>query len=353
MVRLPQLQPAFRSRRLAAILLTVAAFSGGCRPSPPPVPGGPDPASGRTLTVAFWNLDWFPGQRPHAKPPAQAAHIAAVVPVAEHLAPDVLGLEEIADRDAATTVISRLKDFKVDVCSEFLRGPEQKRKRTAAAKAGDDEPGSDDTPAPTPPAPDAPWTFPDRQQIALCSRLPVLATGAEPWKPDAAGRRQRRGFVFAVYRSAPGEVLLVYGLHLKSNVLDEPGGAPTNVLLREEASRQLLAHERATATAWARTDRLRLVVVGGDLNTSFDDAQFAAERTLREWSGAGGFRWGWEGVPLPRRLTLPAKGRYPATCFDHVFYQPGDASVKILSAEVVNTGPAASDHHPVVARFAW
>ena len=125
------------------------------------------------------------------------------------------------------------------------------------------------------------------------------------------------------------------------------------MLLREEAGRQLLAHERVTAAAWARTDRLRLVVLGGDLNTSLDDAHFSAETTLREWLGAGGFRWGWEGVPLPRRLTLPAKGRYPATCFDHVFYQPGDGSTKVLSAEIVNTGPAASDHHPVVARFAW
>ena len=275
-----------------------------------------------------------------------------MVPVAEQIDPDVLGLEEIADRDAAATVISHLRGFKVDVCSEFLRGPEQKRKRSPAAKAEDDDPGSEEA-SPTPAVDRAPWTLPDRQQVALCSRLPVLAAGAEPWKPDAAGRRQRRGFVFAVYRTASGEALLVYGLHLKSNVLDEPGGAPTNVLLREEAGRQLLAHERATAAAWARTDRLRLVILGGDLNTSLDDAQFQAETTIRAWLGAGGFRWGWEGIPLPRRLTLPAKGRYPATCFDHIVYQPGDEAVKLTSLAVVNTGPAASDHHPVVARFTW
>ena len=124
-------------------------------------------------------------------------------------------------------------------------------------------------------------------------------------------------------------MLLVYGLHLKSNVLDEAGGQPTNVLLREEASRQVLAHEEATAAAWARTDRLRLVIVGGDLNTSLDDPKFAAETTLRDWLGAGGFRWGWEAVPLLRRLTLPGKGRYPATCFDHVFYRAADGTVKM------------------------
>lgn len=302
--------------------------------------------------MAFWNLDWFPGQRPHAKQEAQAAHIAAVVPVAAGLDADVLNLEEIAGREAAEAVIGSFKNFKVDVCSEFLRGPEQKRKRKTG-KENDDEPVPDDTPPPTPADYNDPWTVADRQQIALCSRLPVLATGAEAWKPDAAGRRQRRGFVFAVYRSAPGEVLIVYGLHLKSNVVDEPGGKAVNALLREEGSRQLLAHERTTAAAWARTDRLRLVILGGDLNTSLDDPEFEKETTLRAWLGAGGFRWGWEGVPLSRRLTLPPKGRYPATCFDHVIYRPGDESVKLLSTEIVNTGPAASDHHPVVARFAW
>ena len=276
-------------------MLLAAGFAAGCR-RPPPAPPEPPAANGRTLTVAFWNLDWFPGQHPHAKPSAQAAHVAAVVPVAERLDADVLGLEEIAGRDAANLVVGHLKGFKVDVCSEFLRGPEQKRKRTASREAGD-EPGPDETP----PADDlAPWTVPDAQQVALCSRLPALATGAEPWKPDPAGRRQRRGFVFAVYRSAPGEVLLVYGLHLKSNVADEPGGRPTNLLLREEASRQLLAHERATADAWARTDRLRLVVVGGDLNTSLDEAQFAAETTPARLA-----RGGRAAVGLGRRPPAP------------------------------------------------
>ncbi len=329
---------------LVAALLAV----GACRRSPP-ASAGPAPAGEHTLTVAFWNLDWFPGQHPHASPTAQAAHVAAVVPVVARLDTDVLGLEEIADRNAAVLLASHLPGFKVDVCSEFLRGPEPRRKHRTAVVGADDEPSLDDPP----PDDQAPWTLPDHQQLALCSRLPVLAAGAEAWKPDASGRRQRRGFVFAVYRLAPGEALLVYGLHLKSNVLDEPGGQPTNVLLREEAGRQLLAHEQATAAAWARTDRLRLTVVGGDLNTSLDDPSLAAETTLRTWLDPGGFRWGWEGVPLPRRLTLPAKGHYPATCFDHVFYRSGDAPARLVSATVGNTGSQASDHHPILARFAW
>ena len=321
----------------------------GCRRSPPPPTAspGPSPAAAHTLTIAFWNLDWFPGQHPHASAKSQATHVAAVVPIAGRLDPDVLGLEEIADRDAASLVAAPMEGFKVDVCSEFLRGPEAKRPRRTPGKA------DNDSPTPVPPDDGAPWTLPDHQQIALCSRLPTLATGAQAWQPDAAGRRQRRGFVWAVYRTAPGEAVLVYGLHLKSNVLDEPGGQPTNVLLREEAARQWLAHERATAAAWARTDRLRLVIVGGDLNTSLDDPQFEAEQTLRVPLGVGGFHWCWEGLPLLRRLTLPAKGRYASTCFDHVLYRPGDDSVRLASATVEDSGPDASDHRPVVARFSW
>ncbi len=346
-----------RCLRRGIFAVALAVVAAGCHRQAPPTPVRREelPAAEHTLTVAFWNLNWFPGLHPHARPPAQAKHAAAVLPVAARLDADVLGLEEIAGRPAAETIIGPLRGFKVDVCSEFLRGPEAKRKRTRAAprEEDDNDPTNDDPPLPTTPDDSAPWTVPDQQQIALCSRLPVLATGAEPWKPDASGHRQRRGFVFAVYRCAPGEVLIVYGLHLKSNVADEPGGQPTNVLLREEAGRQLLVHARATAAAWARTDRLRLLIVGGDMNTSFDDASFEAETTLREWLRTGGLRWVWEGVPLPRRLTILAKGRYAAQCFDHVFYQPGNAPVKLVAATVESTGPAASDHHPIIARFAW
>ena len=302
--------------------------------------------------MAFWNLEWFPGHHPHARPDTQAAHVVAVQPVVARLDADVLGLEEIAGRDAAGLAIAALPGFKVDVCSEFLRGPDlpRPRRRSRARNAPDqDLPPADELP---PPDDGAPWTVPDRQQVALCSRLPTLATGAQAWQPDAAGRRQRRGFVWAAYRVAPGEVLLVYGTHLKSNVLDEPGGAPANVARREEGSRQVLAHAQAAAARWAHTDRLRLLVIGGDMNTSLDDPVFAEERTLRAWLDAG-FRWGWEGTPLPRRLTLPAKGRYPATCFDHVFYRTDDGRTALTAAAVGDSPINASDHRPVVARFSW
>ncbi len=270
------------------------------------------------MTVTFWNVEWFPGRRLNAGERAKASHVAAVVPVVERLDPDVLGLEEVDGTAGAHLVADTLKGFRVDACSEFTFGP-------------DGAPG--------------------HQQTVLCSRLPLLESGWEKWRPTAGGLQPRRGFVFAAYQPAPGEVLLVYGVHLKSNLPDEPGGDATNTAMREESMRQLLVHEQAAAARCAAWGRLRMVVVGGDMNTSLDDARFGSEGTLRGLMGQGSFRWGWDGVPLERRLTLPGGGRYPAVCFDHVFYRTGD--VGLMDCAIEETGRAASDHHPVTARFGW
>ncbi len=296
----------------------------GLRSAPPPavvVPLHPTPP-GAAVHVAFtfWNVEWFPGRRPTAKERARASHVAAVVPVVERLDPDVLGLEEVGDADAAHLIADHLKGCRVDVCTEFTR---------------------------------APTNEPSRQQTVLCSRLPLLASGWQSWQPTADGLTPRRGFAFAVYQPTLGEVLLVYGVHLKSNFLDEPGGDATNAAMREESTRQLLVHERAAAARYAAGGaRVRLAVVGGDMNTSLDDARFEHEQTLRRLLGEGGLLWAWAGVPSERRFTLPGEGRYPAACFDHIFYHV-EGGVRLVDCAMEPTSHSASDHHPVTARFAW
>ena len=276
-------------------------------------------AAGRTLTVTFWNVDWFPGRRPHAGERAQASHVAAVVPVVERLGPDVLGLEEVSDAGGAHLIADHLKGFRVDVCTEFTR---------------------------------APTNEPSRQQTVLCSRLPLLEAGWENWKPTANGLQPRRGFVFAAYQPAPGEILLVYGVHLKSNVADEPGGDATNTAMREESVRQWIIHERTTAARLASAGKVRLTVIGGDMNTSLDEMRFGSEQSLRVLRDQDGFLWAWDGVPLDRRISLPGRGQYPPVCFDHVFYR-ADGNARLLDCTLEPTGPAASDHRPVTARFTW
>lgn len=282
----------------------------------PGAPASPAPAVPPTpsLTLTFWNVEWFPGRKPNASQNAREAHLAAVIPVLQKLNPDLLGLEEVADQAAAQSLADHLKGYKVDVCSQF-------------------------------PLPDSAEI--GKQQVVLCSRLPVLQAWAEPWKQGPNGVLPRRGFVVAAYEPAPGQVLLVYGLHLKSNRVDTPGGEADNVAMREESTRQLLAHVKAMTAAYSGLGKVS-VVIGGDLNTSLDDPKFAAEKTLRELQAAG-FQWGWQDVPLLRRYSLPGEGRYPATCFDHIFLQ--SAAARLTDGAVETTGKDASDHRPVTAKL--
>lgn len=310
------------SRPLAWALIACAALYVGSviaeRPQKvgeaEPAPAAAGPSTAPAITLTFWNVEWFPGRKPNPSQNARDAHLAAVAPVLEKLNPDLLGLEEVADQAAAQSVANHLKGFKVDVCSQF-------------------------------PLPDSSEI--GRQQVVLCSRLPVLQAWAEPWKPGPDGLLPRRGFVVAAYQPAPGQVLLVYGLHLKSNRVDTAGGEPDNVAMREESARQLLAHVKAMTAAYAALGKVS-VVIGGDLNTSLDDPRFAAETTLPDLQAAG-FQWVWRDVPLSERYTLPGAGHYPATCFDHLFWQ--SATARLTDGFVEPTGKDCSDHRPVTARL--
>ena len=306
------------------VLLAAAGLLWWCSAKPARLTGAkapnftPDaPSPSERLKVTFWNVDWFPGQRPNASDAKRRAHVAAVVPVVDRLDPDILGLEEVADRDAAQLLIAHLPGFKVDVCSEFTRG-------------------------------DAP----SGQQEVLCSRLPLIQGHWENWRPGPDGLQPRRGFAFAEYRLPAGGVALVYGVHLKSNRVDDSAGPEANIAEREEAMRQLLRYEQAAAAVLIESGPLVLTIVGGDMNTSLDDPRFAAETTLRDLRARGHFRWAWEGVPADARLTLPAEGRYPSVCFDHIFFR-GDDDVRLLGCSLEPTDHTASDHRPVTATFAW
>lgn len=312
--------PAFVRLLWASVCLAGAARAQAPPPSSGPVaaPAPPAAPAGK-LNVTFWNLQWFPGHRPGAGAAAQQNHVLMVSPVLGRLRPDVLGLEEVGDAAAAHLLADRLPGFHVDVCTGFTREPTQE---------------------------------PSRQQIVLCSRLPLLTAGWQAFRADARGLLPRRGFAYAVYQTDPGEVLLVYGLHLKSNVNDEPGGDATNIAMREESVRQVLAHRQTLEAGCARWGKIRLEVIGGDMNTSLDDPRFQPERTLRDLgAAANGFLWAWQGVPAPLRLTLPGAGPYPSACFDHVFYR-GDG-VRLLGTNLEPTGRGVSDHRPVSARFDW
>jgi endonuclease/exonuclease/phosphatase family metal-dependent hydrolase len=277
-------------------------------PSPWPFPPGAGPTSptptSNSITVAFWNLQWFPGRRPRASRAEESRQIKAVHRDIAQLNADIIGLEEVRDFARAGVAIAHLPCFKVDVCANF------------PAREGQAE----------------------AQQIAIASRLPPLSAWAEEWK-RAGAMTPPRGFAFAAYQFAPRQLILVYAVHLKSN----RGDIRENILIRQESLRQLRSHMNAMEAAYGRLGAITWIV-GGDFNTSLDDQRFVAETTLRTLMN-NGFAWAWQNVPVASRTTLPPDRDFPPACFDHIFYR----GATLRKAWVANTSGQSSDHHAVAA----
>lgn len=258
--------------------------------------------------LVFWNIQWFPGGSPEADRAAAVSQIKAVLPAVQSMNPDVLGMVEILNAEAAELAISRTEGMVLNVCSQFQNEDGQIT----------------------------------QQQIAIASRYPCLAAWWEGWKPGP-GITPRRGFAFAAYQPQPEEVLLVYALHFKSN----RGDLAQNIRERSESARQLLRHAKEMEKAFSPLGKVT-VVIGGDFNTSLDDDRFREDEALRHFL-ANGFSWGWEGVEFADRITLPGQTTlrgdvYPDTCFDHAIVRNGT----IQSCRIETFTPDPSDHRPVI-----
>lgn len=291
-----------RSCLLASLTLSVLATVGTVRAEPTPPAAISANATAASVRVTFWNIQWFPGRRPHASRAEEARQTEAVHADLAQLPSDVLGMEEVRDWRHAALAVEPLRDFKIDVCSNF------------PPRAGQT----------------------DAQQVAIASRLTPMSAWSEAWKPGGA-ITPPRGFAFAAYEVAPKQMLLVYALHLKSN----RGEIHEDMRIREESMRQLLAHMSAMRGAYEKVGTLAWVV-GGDFNTSPEDRRFATEKTTRELQ-ASGFDWAWKNVPVADRVTLPPDRRFPAASFDHIFYR----GAALVRAWVATTSPKSSDHRAV------
>jgi endonuclease/exonuclease/phosphatase family metal-dependent hydrolase len=267
-----------------------------------PLPAQDAPSS--QLTVTFWNVQWFPGRRPNASRTEESRQTHAVHADLARLNSDIIALEEVRDYEHAALAVKPLAGFKVDVCSAF------------PPREGQDE----------------------AQQVAITSRLQPLSAWSELWNRSGA-LVPPRGFAFAAYQLAPRQLVLVYAVHLKSN----RGEIHENIRIREESMKQLLTHMKAMNEAYGKFGELSWIV-GGDFNTAPDELRFAGEKTIPHLR-ADGFHWCWQGIPFNSRVTLPADLRYPAACFDHIFYR----GATLLKVSVANTSPQSSDHRAVTA----
>ena len=289
------------SRKFCSLLLVVAAFV--AEPTSRSASATTD-SSPQSVTVAFWNIQWFPGRRPNATRREESRQIQAVHGDVVQFNADVIGLEEVRDFARASIAIAPLAGFKVDVCANF------------PAREGQGE----------------------TQQVAIASRLQPLSAWAEEWK-SAGAMTPPRGFAFAAYEFAPRQLLLVYAVHLKSN----RGDIREDIPIRQESIRQLRSHMEAMQAAYGKLGSIAWVI-GGDFNTSLDDNRFAREATLRALIN-NGFSWSWQNVPATSRETLPPGRDFPAACFDHIFYR----GAILRRAWMANTSAQSSDHRAIAA----
>lgn len=251
------------------------------------------------LRIITWNLQWFPGGRTATKD-SQDKHIDAVREEIRKIDPEIIILQEIGAEGALNEVLKPLDPkWSVSVISAFKQG-----------------------------------NFISGQQIAIAAKFPAISAWAEQWQRGWA--EAPRGYAYALY-SINGKKLAVYGIHLKSNI----GNQLENTSKREDGMSQLIDHINSDETRIIKPDA---IVIGGDFNTDDPDSPYGQSKGERTFSylKKAGFHWTFDGIDHQFRVTCPAKGRYPAACFDHIW-------TKNLGRPLASPKQSmASDHLPVV-----
>src|SRR4051812_43040240 len=97
--------------RILTALLVATFFAPALRAQDPP----PSPS----VTITFWNVQWFPGRRPHASRAEENRQTKAAHADLAQLTSDIIALEEVRDYGHAALAVKPLAGFKVDVTSQF------------------------------------------------------------------------------------------------------------------------------------------------------------------------------------------------------------------------------------------
>lgn len=264
-------------------------------------------AAAEEIRVVAWNIQWFPGKQfTQATPAMERRQMEVAQKVVKSLGTDVLLGQELRDWKSFDRLVSVDPAMKVSTVSHF---PDRDTGRL--------------------------W----KQQTAIASKLPVLASWSQPWETTLGA--MTRGFSFAAVEVPGDKVLLVYSVHLKSNYSHTEEGREVNFRVRDESIAQLLEHvDRMERLMWA--GKVAGVIVGGDFNTNHD-AQFG-DRVVEQMVSAG-FTNTWEKVPQAKRLTWRGSDEFRATTFDYLFVK--GERLGFGQAELVKVPEAASDHHAV------
>ena len=260
------------------------------------------------LRFVSWNLEWFPGKRPTASEKEAKDHMKEAQAALKKLNPDIFVAVEIRDWAALHELVSVVPGLTVNSVSSFYD--------TTTGKLG-------------------------QQQVGIASKLTCRGAWWENWQATLPAIS--RGFTFAVLERSEGELLMVYGLHLKSNNgSNTPEGAKNVADMRNDQTRQLLEHRKKIEPTFAEQGILGWIVCG-DINTNHD-AQFPLCHVVKLMTD-GGFNNTWANTPKPKRLTWlpPSDSPFEATTFDYIF----TSGLKKNEAMVIDASKKVSDHTPI------
>jgi endonuclease/exonuclease/phosphatase family metal-dependent hydrolase len=264
--------------------------------------------STRTISVVAWNIEWYPGKSMRASSAQREGHKEIVKAELKKINPDVFLAQEIRSWNDFSELCEAIPDLQVAAISRFLHREDV-----------------------------------GLQQTAIASKLPAISAWYDNWRP--AKDQPPRGYTAAVLE-IPGtdKLLLVYSLHLKSNLARRPAEEQSNYDRRNESIRQLLAHiERMESAAFK--GRIVGVIVGGDFNTNHD-GQFG-DNVVKMMIDAG-FVNTWRKTPRKDRQTWRGGDRFEPTTFDYLFVRGLEAS----TAELIEVSDDTSDHWPVKLEIA-
>ena len=74
---------------------------------------------GEVVSIATWNLEWFPGGKPNSSQAERLVHMSAAKDALLDIRADILCLQEVRDWDSVAELVSILPGFQTVVVSRF------------------------------------------------------------------------------------------------------------------------------------------------------------------------------------------------------------------------------------------
>jgi endonuclease/exonuclease/phosphatase family metal-dependent hydrolase len=262
---------------------------------------------GGTASIVTWNMQWFPGGKPTSTPEGRVLQMSRAKEALLKIRPDILCVQEMRNWEAFEELVS------VVPLVEPLVVSEHRDNRSGGAIS--------------------------IQQIGIASKFPTLGAWSEAFQ--ASPDTPPRGFSFVVLDVGDGKKLMIYSVHLKSNL----GEKEDNIKRRQDGARQVLEHAKKMQELYAP---VLATIVCGDFNVDPSEEEWKDDKTFQAFFDAG-FVWPWTNVPKAARVTHPGDGRFPPATFDG-FLIKGNISVNSCVPIPIDS---VSDHRPVELVIDW